>query len=45
MDRRAGSHNLSCRVIDGRGQTQSAARMEPFPEGSSGIQTLIVKVA
>jgi DMSO/TMAO reductase YedYZ molybdopterin-dependent catalytic subunit len=40
-----GSHNLSCRVVDGQGQTQTAARMEPFPEGSSGIQTLIVKVA
>ncbi len=40
-----GSHNLSCRVIDGKGQTQPAARMDPFPEGSSGIQQLIVKVA
>ena len=40
-----GSHNLSCRVIDGKGNTQSTARMNPFPEGSSGIQQLIVKVA
>ncbi|WP_028650093.1 molybdopterin-dependent oxidoreductase [Nocardioides halotolerans] len=40
-----GSHNLSCRVIDGQGNTQSSARMDPFPEGSSGIQNLIVKVA
>ena len=40
-----GSHNLSCRVMDGHGNTQSAARMDPFPEGSSGIQQLIVKVA
>jgi DMSO/TMAO reductase YedYZ molybdopterin-dependent catalytic subunit len=40
-----GSHNLSCRVIDGMGNTQSTARMNPFPEGSSGIQQLIVKVA
>jgi DMSO/TMAO reductase YedYZ molybdopterin-dependent catalytic subunit len=40
-----GSHNLSCRVIDGTGRTQTPARMEPFPEGSSGIQQLIVKVA
>jgi DMSO/TMAO reductase YedYZ molybdopterin-dependent catalytic subunit len=41
----AGSHNLSCRVIDGAGNTQSTARMNPFPEGSSGIQQLIVTVA
>ena len=40
-----GSHNLSCRVVDGRGNTQSDVRMNPFPEGSSGIQNLIVKVA
>ena len=40
-----GSHNLSCRVVDGTGMPQSAARMDPFPEGSSGIQQLIVKVA
>jgi DMSO/TMAO reductase YedYZ molybdopterin-dependent catalytic subunit len=41
----AGSHNLSCRVVDGMGNTQSDARMNPFPEGSSGIQQLIVKAA
>jgi DMSO/TMAO reductase YedYZ molybdopterin-dependent catalytic subunit len=40
-----GSHNLSCRVVDGNGETQTPARMEPFPEGSSGIQQLIVNVA
>ena len=40
-----GSHNLASRVIDGAGNTQTAVRAEPFPEGSSGIQTLIVKVA
>ena len=40
-----GSHNLSCRVIDGAGNVQSDVRMDPFPEGSSGIQNLIVKVA
>ena len=41
----SGTHNLACRVIDGNGATQTAVRAEPFPEGSSGIQTLIVKVA
>jgi DMSO/TMAO reductase YedYZ molybdopterin-dependent catalytic subunit len=40
-----GSHNLACRVVDGDGNTQTAVRAEPFPEGSSGIQTLIVNVA
>jgi DMSO/TMAO reductase YedYZ molybdopterin-dependent catalytic subunit len=41
----AGSHHLACRVIDGTGTTQTAVRADPFPEGSSGIQTLIVTVA
>ncbi len=41
----SGTHNISSRVIDGDGNTQSDVRMEPFPEGSSGIQSLIVKVA
>ncbi len=40
-----GQRNIACRVIDGNGNTQTAARAEPFPEGSSGIQQLIVKVA
>jgi hypothetical protein len=40
----SGTHRLACRVTDGKGQTQSAARADPFPEGSSGIQTLIVTV-
>jgi DMSO/TMAO reductase YedYZ molybdopterin-dependent catalytic subunit len=41
----AGSHNLSCRVVDGNGNVQSDVRANPFPEGSSGIQQLIVTVA
>ena len=40
-----GQRNIACRVIDGNGNTQTPARAEPFPEGSSGIQQLIVKVA
>jgi DMSO/TMAO reductase YedYZ molybdopterin-dependent catalytic subunit len=39
-----GTHRLACRVTDGKGQTQTAVRAEPFPEGSSGVQTLIVTV-
>ena len=45
LDAEPGHHNLACRVVDGDGKTQSAAREDPFPEGSSGIQQLIVKVA
>jgi DMSO/TMAO reductase YedYZ molybdopterin-dependent catalytic subunit len=40
----SGSHTLACRVVDGQGNTQTDARMNPFPEGSSGIQSLVVKV-
>ena len=43
-DAKAGSHTIACRCIDGKGQTQSAARAEPFPGGSSGIQSLLVTV-
>jgi DMSO/TMAO reductase YedYZ molybdopterin-dependent catalytic subunit len=39
-----GSHTLACRVIDGEGNTQSDARMDPFPEGASGVQTIVVQV-
>jgi DMSO/TMAO reductase YedYZ molybdopterin-dependent catalytic subunit len=41
----SGTHTISSRVIDGNGQTQSDVRAEPFPSGSSGIQSLIIKVA
>jgi DMSO/TMAO reductase YedYZ molybdopterin-dependent catalytic subunit len=41
----SGSHNIASRVVDGNGNEQTAVRAEPFPEGSSGIQQLIVKVA
>ena len=39
-----GQHNISARVIDGNGNEQVTARANPFPEGSSGIQELIVTV-
>jgi DMSO/TMAO reductase YedYZ molybdopterin-dependent catalytic subunit len=41
----SGSHSIASRVIDGNGQTQTAVRAEPFPEGSSGIQSLMVRVS
>ena len=31
-------------MIDGNGNEQITARANPFPEGSSGIQELIVSV-
>ncbi len=44
-DATSGSHTIAARVIDGDGDVQSAARANPFPEGSSGIQSLLVTVA
>ena len=44
-DADSGSHNISARVIDGNGNEQATVRANPFPEGSSGIQELIVTVA
>ena len=43
-DADSGSHTIAARVIDGNGNEQITARALPFPEGSSGIQELIVKV-
>jgi DMSO/TMAO reductase YedYZ molybdopterin-dependent catalytic subunit len=40
-----GEHLLSCRVTDGDGRVQSAARALPFPSGSSGLQSISVSVA
>jgi DMSO/TMAO reductase YedYZ molybdopterin-dependent catalytic subunit len=40
-----GTHQLACRVIDGAGQTQTPVRAEPFPAGSSGVQTITVSVS
>jgi DMSO/TMAO reductase YedYZ molybdopterin-dependent catalytic subunit len=41
----SGTHRLACRATDGKGQTQTAVRADPFPSGASGIQTLIVTVS
>lgn len=40
----AGQHAVAARAISGKGQTQSAVMMNPFPEGSSGIQSILVNV-
>ncbi len=40
-----GQHMVACRVMDGMGNTQTDARANPFPGGSSGIQSITVTVA
>jgi DMSO/TMAO reductase YedYZ molybdopterin-dependent catalytic subunit len=44
-DARPGDHTLAVRAVDGEGDVQSSVSALPFPEGSSGIQTLQVSVA
>ncbi len=44
-DGKPGSHKVSARTIDGSGGTQTAARAEPFPNGSTGIHTVLFTVA
>jgi DMSO/TMAO reductase YedYZ molybdopterin-dependent catalytic subunit len=39
-----GQHMLSVRAVDGEGDVQTAVRATPFPEGSSGIQQIVVNV-
>lgn len=40
-----GRHTVAARVVASDGQTQSSKRATPFPDGSSGIQRLVVSVA
>ncbi|MDF1604312.1 molybdopterin-dependent oxidoreductase [Nocardioides sp. YIM 152315] len=40
-----GQHALACRAIAGSGDVQAAERATPFPDGSSGIQEIVVTVA
>lgn len=39
-----GQHSLAVRTVDGEGDVQVAVRATPFPEGSSGIQEILVNV-
>jgi DMSO/TMAO reductase YedYZ molybdopterin-dependent catalytic subunit len=41
----SGSHLLACRATTRDGEVQTAVRTTPFPEGSSGIQEIVVKVS
>ena len=43
-DAAKGQHNVAARVVDGDGDLQTDVRAEPFPEGASGIHTLILRV-
>lgn len=40
-----GRHSLAVRATDGEGDVQTAVRTTPFPEGSSGVQEVVVNVA
>ena len=44
-DAEEGPHAVAARAISGDGETQTAVRANPFPEGSSGIQSLQVTVS
>jgi DMSO/TMAO reductase YedYZ molybdopterin-dependent catalytic subunit len=44
-DAQPGSHQIASRAIDTKGNVQTAVRAMPFPNGSSGIQKLVVAVS
>ncbi|CAN5149302.1 sulfite oxidase [soil metagenome] len=41
---KAGSRKIAARTIDGSGETQTAARAEPYPNGASGVHTVLFTV-
>ncbi len=41
----SGQHTLSCRATSGDGTVQTSKRATPFPDGSSGVQQIVVNVA
>ncbi len=44
-DAAPGSHRIAVRATDRRGRTQTTERATPFPDGSSGIQEVVVTVS
>jgi DMSO/TMAO reductase YedYZ molybdopterin-dependent catalytic subunit len=44
-DATPGSHRLSVRARDRDGETQTAERVPPFPDGATGLHTINVRVA
>ncbi len=43
-DAEAGPHSIAVRARSGDGDTQTAVRAEPFPDGASGLHELLVTV-
>jgi DMSO/TMAO reductase YedYZ molybdopterin-dependent catalytic subunit len=43
-DAAPGSHTLAVRATDGDGETQTAGRVPPFPDGATGHHTILVDV-
>ena len=41
----SGSHQIAVRATSRRGEVQTSTRAAPFPDGSSGIQEVVVNVA
>ncbi len=41
----SGEHDISVRATDLDGEVQTAVKARPFPEGSSGLQRIIVRVS
>ncbi|WP_181309872.1 molybdopterin-dependent oxidoreductase [Nocardioides campestrisoli] len=44
-DAEPGEHMLAVRATTEDGEVQTSARMTPFPEGSTGVQEIVVRVA
>ena len=44
-DAEPGQHTLAARALDENGEPQSPARATPFPDGASGVQSIVVTVA
>ena len=40
-----GRHTLQARAIDGNGDVQTERRAQPFPDGASGLHTVVVTVS
>ena len=41
----SGSHQIAVRATNRKGETQTTARATPFPDGSTGVQEVVVTVA
>jgi DMSO/TMAO reductase YedYZ molybdopterin-dependent catalytic subunit len=43
-DAAPGSHTLAVRATDGEGETQTAGRTAPFPDGATGHHTILLEI-